>query len=409
MTLAQTNLASANFFGWQVVAAAFTVLFLAYGLQFSYGIFALAMATDLGWSRAETALPYSIYVFLYSLLSAVTGRATDRFGPALVISIGAVLIGLGWGLSALVTETWHLNITLGLIAALGMSVAWVPCNATVARWFTRRRGTAVAIASTGGSLGNFIVPALCAVLVDHWGWRLTLGSLAMATALCIFIAARYMVRDPETLGQWPDGDAMPPPSAQLNAGYTVREVLWTAPFMFVVVIYFLTWLVIFVPFVHLPAYAQDLGLSSFSGATILSAIGVGGIAGRLSSGLMADALGGVPTLLLVCAMQALSFGMFASAHDAASLLGAAVIFGISYGAGVTVLPPLCGALFGRAHVASVVGVIFAISGAPAAAGPYLAGWLYDTTGGYEQAFMYAAGMNVLAFLLTAVLAFRSRA
>jgi hypothetical protein len=56
------------FRGWQVVAAAFSVLFFAYGLQFSYGVFASGMAAELGWSRAATALPYSLYVFLYSAL-----------------------------------------------------------------------------------------------------------------------------------------------------------------------------------------------------------------------------------------------------------------------------------------------------------------------------------------------------
>mgnify|MGYP000873011132 CR=1 FL=1 len=64
------------FRGWQVVAAAFSVMFFAYGLQFSYGVFASGMAAELGWSRAATALPYSLYVFLYSALSAATITTT---------------------------------------------------------------------------------------------------------------------------------------------------------------------------------------------------------------------------------------------------------------------------------------------------------------------------------------------
>ncbi len=170
------------FRGWQVVAAAFSVMFFAYGLQFSYGVFASGMAAELGWSRAATALPYSLYVFLYSALSAATGRATDRIGPRPVITVGALLLGLGWGLSALVHEPWQLNLTLGLVAALGMSVAWVPCNATVSRWFTRRRGTAVAVASTGGSLGNLLVPALAATMIALWGWRWSLAITAVVAA-----------------------------------------------------------------------------------------------------------------------------------------------------------------------------------------------------------------------------------
>ncbi len=394
--------------GWTVVAAAFAVLFLAYGIQFSYGIFIPGMAADLAWSRADTALPFSIYVFVYSALSAVTGQATDHFGPRRVISAGAGLLGLGWGLSALVTQPWHLNITLGLVAALGMSVVWVPCNATVARWFTRRRGTAVAIASTGASLGNFIVPVLAAVAVQHWGWRVTLATLAVGSALGILFAARSMVREPEALGLWPDGDILRPPQSELTGGQTVRELWWTESFMLIIGIYFFTWLVIFVPFVHGPAYAQDLGLSRAMGASILSAIGIGGMVGRLTSGVISDALGRCPTLLLVCALQAVGFALFALAQGAVGLCSAALVFGFSYGGSVSLLPALCGDLFGRAHVASVVGAIFAIAGSPAAVGPYVAGWLYDTTGSYDSAFWLAALLNVLACLLTGVLVWRAR-
>jgi len=394
------------FRGWWVVAAAFSVMFFAYGLQFSFGVFASAMAADLGWSRAATALPYSIYVFLYSALSAATGRATDRHGPRPVITIGAVLLGIGWGSSALVHEPWQLNITLGLIAALGMSVAWVPCNATVSRWFTRRRGTAVAMASCGGSLGNLLVPALAAAMITLWGWRWSLGLTAIVAAGAMLVAARFMLRDPESVGLWADGEAEPPPATALGPGRTLSEVCWTAPFLLLVAIYFMTWVPVFVPFVHVVSFAEDLGMSKGAAASVISAIGVGGLVGRLSSGVVSDRLGRIPALLAVFALQALSFVMFAYADGIATLWLAAMLFGFSYGGGVTLLPPLCGDLFGRAHVAAIVGMIFAVAGAPAAIGPYVAGWLYDLNGSYSAAFLSSAAMNAAALALTMVLAWR---
>ena len=396
------------FRGWLVVAAAFSVLFFAYGLQFSYGVFVSGMAAELGWSRAATALPYSIYVFAYSILSAATGRATDRFGPRPVITIGAVLLGIGWGSSALVQQPWHLNVTLGVIAALGMSVAWVPCNATVARWFTRRRGTAVAVASSGGSLGNLLVPALAAALISVWGWRWTLAVIAIVAASCMLVAARFMVRDPESLGLWPDGEATPPPLTALGPGKALSEVCWSEPFLLLIAIYFMTWVPVFVPFVHAAAHAEDLGLGKVAAASVISAIGIGGVVGRLSSGVFSDWVGRIPALLGVFVLQSASFLLFAYADTLAMLWLAATLFGFSYGGGVTLLPPLCGDLFGRAHVAAIVGMIFAVAGAPAAIGPYVAGWLFDATGSYGAAFFCSAALNGLALALTAILAWRSR-
>lgn len=396
------------FYGWVVIAAAFSVLFLSYGLQFSYGVFVTGMASELGWSRADTALPYCLYVFGYSVMSAVTGRATDRYGPRAVITTGAVLLGAGWGLSALVTARWQINLTLGVLAALGMSVAWVPCNATVARWFTRRRGFAVALASSGTSFGNFLVPALAAMAVAAAGWRVTLGSLALLSAVLMLVAARYMVRDPETLRLWPDGDATPPSAAALAYGSTVREVIWTEPFLMLIAIYLLTWLAVFVPFVHAAAYAEDLGLNKVAAASVISAIGIGGVCGRLMCGLASDRLGHLPTLVAIFALQGAAFLAFAAADGLYLLWAAAVLFGCGYGGGVTVLAPLCADLFGRAHVASVVGAIFAIAASPAAVGPWVAGWIYDSTGSYAAAFEWSAALNVVAMLLAVVLIQRQR-
>ena len=393
--------------GWYVVAGAFAVLFLAYGLQFSYGLFVTGMARDLGWSRAETSLPYSVYVLGYMLLSVGTGRATDRYGPRIVITIGAALLGLGWGLSALVTERWHLHLTLGCIAALGMSVTWVPCNATVARWFVRRRGYAVGLASSGTSFGNFVVPAIAAPLIAAYGWRIALAALAGGCAALMMVAARFMLRDPESHGLSPDGDPLPAVTAPVT-GATLAEAMRGASFWLLTAIYVATWLAVFMPFVHAVAMAEDLGYSKAAAASVLSAIGIGGVLGRLCSGALLDRLGHIPALIAIFALQVVSFVLFASASALSTLWLAAALFGFAYGGGVTALAPLCAAVYGRAHVATIVGTIFSLTALPSAAGPWIAGWLYDATGGYGPALWFAAGLNVVALALTLALSRRLR-
>ena len=89
-------------YGWVVVGAGFTVMFLAYGVQYAFGLFFAALSAEFGWSRASLAGVFSLYAGTYSFLGLVAGRLTDRWGPRRVVAGGGVLLGLGLGLSGLV-------------------------------------------------------------------------------------------------------------------------------------------------------------------------------------------------------------------------------------------------------------------------------------------------------------------
>ena len=394
------------FYGWVIVAASWLVLFIAYGLQFSYGVFVKAIETELGWSRAETALPYSIYVLVYSALSSATGLATDRLGPRRVVALSSIVLAVGWGLSSRVQEPWQLGVTLGVVAAVGMSGTWAPCNGTVVRWFTRLRGTAVAVSTTGGSFGNLVVPAIAAAVVATRGWRWTLASLAIIAGLSILAVSRLFIRDPETIGAYPDGDTSPPPPAE---DPTAVDVRWSRPFLLVVGAYGLTWLAVFIPFIHGAAFAEDLGVSPVRAATVISAMGLGGIIGRLLTGSISDRLGRYPTLLTMFGLETGAFVVFAFATGLTWLWPAAALFGFSYGGGVALFPPLCGDIWGRTHAGAIVGAAFARAGSTAAVGPWLAGWLYDASGDYQSSFLFGAVVNLLGFGMVAALAFDQRA
>jgi MFS family permease len=401
------------FFGWVVVAAAFTVLFVAYGVQFSFGVLVKAIGDDLGWSRSTLVLPYAIYVFVYSALSSVAGVATDRIGPRRVVLVGGLLLGTGWASFGAARKLWQVYLTLGLVAGVGMSAAWVPTNATVVRWFSRRRGLAVGIASAGGSAGNLVVPVLVALAVDAAGWRPTVVGLGIIVAVALVLASRFFVRDPEQLGLGPDGDPRldghgPGPDTAVGGlmpepSLTLAEARRTSAFWVVFGIFAATWLVVFVPFVHGSPHARDLGASAVGASLVLSAIGLGGITGRLGTGPVSDRFGRRPTLAAMVTLQVVSFILFATAATPGWLYPPALVFGFSYGGAVTCFPALVGDVFGRAHAGTIVGTLFAASGSLGAVGPWLAGWLFDATDSYRAAYLVSAVSNVVALALVGVL------
>jgi MFS family permease len=397
----------AAFFGWRVVAAAFTVLFVAYGIQFSFGVFVKQITDDMGWSRAQVLLPYALYVAVYSALSSVSGWATDRYGPARVVAVGGVTLALGWGGLGLSHSLWQVYLSLGIVAAIGMSAAWVPCNATVVRWFVRRRGLAVGICSSGGSVGNLVVPPIAAAMVGLVGWRSTLPLMAAVGAVLMVGCSRFLIRDPEKIGLHPDGDATAPVATATSISdadsFTAAEARRTATFWCLFGIFALTWVAVFVPFAHVVAFSEDLGIGERAASTVLSAIGLGGLVGRLSAGPVSDRLGRRTTLAMLLGLQVAAFLLFAASHGLSLLYPAAVLFGATYGGSTTMFPAIVGDQFGRAYAGAIVGAIFASAGSFAAIGPYVAAAIYDATNSYRVAFMLCAAANALSLAMVSLL------
>jgi len=397
------------FYGWIVVAACSGILSVAYGIQFSYGVFLPAMATDTGWDRTSLSAPFSLYIFLYSALGAASGWCTDRWGPRVVIVCGAVLLGIGLALTSRVDEQWQLYVSLSLIAALGMSAVYVPCSATVVRWFVQRRGLALGISASGQSLGNLLVPPLAAVLIASYGWRPTYLALAVVGAVLIAACAGLLVRDPERMGLRSDGIAPPldvdpaAPRVAPEAEWTLGAARRTATFWLLTAVYTMTWTVAFLPMVHIVPFALDLGVSPVRAALAISLIGLGSLGGRLLSGVVSDRIGRLPLLGLGLLMQALAFLGFLASTGAGLLYASALLFGLAFGGTSILFPAIVGDFFGRLAVGRILGLSWAISASAAAFGPVIAGYLFDRTGAYDSAFLLSAALNVGAASLVLLL------
>ena len=392
------------FYGWVVVACTFVILCVAYGIQFSFGVFMPEISKDTGWGRDALSLPYSLYVFVYSALGVVSGRLTDRWGPRIVITVGGCLLGIGVMLTSQAQVLWHMYVFLGLIAASGMSAAYVPCNATVVRWFIEKRGLALGLTSSGASFGTFLFPPLAAALISAYGWRGAYFTLGVLAVTVITICAAFTVRDPEQMGLQPDGHPAAAPASPSTAStssneWTLAEAKRTISFWLLNLIFTLTWLVVFMPMVHIVPFAVDLGVPQFRAAMTISVIGLAGSVGRLFIGTISDRFGRVATLGLCFLLQALGFLGFTLSSGLMTLYPAAAIFGLSYGGVTALFPAIIGDFFGRLSVGAIAGFIFAVSGAPAAFGPLIAGYVYTVTGSYSFAFLFSAALNVIAFAL----------
>jgi len=406
------------FYGWVVTWTAFAILAVAYGIQFSFGVFLPEIVADTGWSRTQLSVAISAYVLGYSLLSGFTGAVTDRSGPKRVIAVGAVFLGLGYVLVGVAQEYWQFFVAMALVAALGMSATFIPCSATVARWFDQDRGKALGIATSGGSFGGFLVPPVAGVLTGAVGWRATYVILGVVAVVALLGASLLIVRDPGEKGLMVDGvtggsDGHGERAAGAGAtdcapveavwGATRAQAMKTGIFWVAGAIFFFTWLAVFMPLVHLVPLAEDLGIGKAAASTMISAIGIGGLLGRTATGIISDRIGRLVSLAAVLTLQVGAFTVFAAGSGYWALFVAGVAFGFGYGGTTTMFPAIFSDQFGQANIGAIVGAVFTVAGSAAAFGPTLAGYLYDLTDSYRLAFAVGGALNLVGLGLVGVL------
>lgn len=401
-----------RYYGWTVARAAFSILAVTYGLQYTFGVLLPEIEASTGWSRTRLSGLYSLYLLVYSLLGAVTGRLSDRLGPRRVITVGGVCFALGWASLAVVEELWQVVVGFCVVAAIGMSASFVPCSATVIKWFSVRRGTALSLAISGAGLGGLVFPPLTTLAVAVVGWRATLLGMSVIALVWLLIAARWMVASPEAAGIPIEGElgrhARPDRgpvtrSEGTEPSLTLSAAVHTGAFWIISFLFMATWLVVFVPIVHLAPFVTSIGGTATGASVALSAIGLGGLIGRVLSGPAADRMGELPVLISMLLVEIGCYSVFASTTDLSVITIAAVAFGAAYGATVTLFSAVVGARFGRLHAGSIVGAIFIGAATSSAAGPLIAGILFDSTGGYTTTFAIGAMANVVALVLAVAL------
>ncbi len=192
--------------GWWVAAGACLSLGLAAGMSFwAFGLFVGPLQAEFGWSRSAIAGATSLSLLVSGCASPLVGRLVDRYGPRAVILIGTAGTATGYLLLSRMGELWHLFAVLGLLAFFRTWIFYVPFTTLITRWFTRRRATAMGIATSGFGLGGLVFLPLTAELLTAVGWRVAFAAAALLVVL-INGAFLVLVRD-DPPAAWATHDA----------------------------------------------------------------------------------------------------------------------------------------------------------------------------------------------------------
>ena len=156
---------------WVVASVALFVMMMAFGAAWIIAVALKDIAGELGGTRSIPALASSLAWLGQGAGGILMGRLADRFGTRWTVLFGALMIGVGLSISTLGTP-WALWIGHGLFMGLiGLGGINAPMYIYVSRWFDRRRGSALALISSGSYLAGAIWPPVFERAIAGFGWR----------------------------------------------------------------------------------------------------------------------------------------------------------------------------------------------------------------------------------------------
>lgn len=388
-----------------MVIIAFFILVVSFSLLNTFGLFLTPMLTELRWTRAMTSGAFSLSTIMYGVLGIVTGRLTDRFGPRVVMTLCGFLLGLGCLLMSQVRALWQLYLFYGLIVGIGMSGVWVPQMSSVARWFVKRRGLMTGIVIAGASVSQLIAPPAISRLIATYDWRLSYVILGGVALLSTVSAAQFLRRDPAQMGQLPYGigEETQQELKSETKGFSFKEAVYTVQFWIASMIFFCYGFGFFAILVHIVPYAIELEISAIITANILAVMGMTSILGNYVLGSVADRIGNRHVFIIGSVLMAAALLWLVPAREEWILYLFAIVFGFAVGGMSAAESPMIARLFGVSSHGLIYGVIHVGFTIGAALGPFLSGYIFDITGGYQVAFLVCATLAIASLTMAAVL------
>jgi len=419
---------------WTVAAVAFLALVGAAGFRAAPGVLMVPLQNEFGWSTTVLSAAVSINLVLFGLTAPFAAALMERFGIRAVTAVALVLIGAGSALTVLVTQSWQILLTWGLLIGLGTGSMALVFAATIANtWFAKSRGLVIGILTAGSAAGQLVFLPFIAALAQDPGWRqasLLIGAGALAVVPLVLM---FLKNSPADVGVLPYGATPPAPGPDAGAessgpeptrtaaGQEVREPRRNAAVRALQVLKRASKVRTFWALVagfaicgattngligtHFIPSAHDHGMPETTAAGLLAVVGLFDIIGTIASGWLTDRFN--PRILLAVYYQFRGIGLLVlplllSATVQPSMIVFVVIYGLDWVATVPPTAAICRQVFG-ADGSVVFGWVFAAHQLGAAAAALAAGAVRDATGQYTYAWFAAAAMCTIAAVISATI------
>ncbi len=385
---------------WVVAAAVLVIMAIAFGAPWVTVVALKDIAAEVDGQRSIPAFASALMWIGSGFGGILMGRLAERIGIHWTVAGGAVMIAIGLALSTL-GPSLPLYVGHGLfIGLIGIGGINAPSYVYVSRWFDRRRGSALALISSGAYLAGAIWPPVFARLIAFAGWRHTMLYYAAFELLLIAPAAMVVLAAPPEAPHHPMFAAAAAPK---------QSVLGWAPnlvFALQMCAIFTCCVPMSMPQAHLVALCTDNGISAAHGAAMVSVLLGCAFFSRQVWGAISDRIGGLYTMFAGSACQALGMLAFLLTQDEVGLFTVSALFGLGFSGLVPANVLASRELFPVGEAYWRMPTLLLCSGTGMAFGGWIAGVIYDYYGFYAPAFATGLGVNLINLLIISTLSLR---
>jgi MFS family permease len=389
---------------WNAAWLTLAILSICYGSPLLIVVGMKTMQAALGTDRSVLALAGSLVWVGTGAGGIFMGWLADRIGVRTTVVIGACMIAGGLALSSVGT-IWALYIGHGLMVGLfGMGGVYPPLLVYVSRWFDRRRGAAIALISSGQYVAGVVWPSVFERAIDRIGWQTSM--LAYAAVVLVLVLPATLALKPVPLVPAPPAASLAARSAAAAQGNRVAGLHPNLVQALICLAGFFCCVPMSVPAAHIVAFCGDIGIRPTHGAAMLSVMLGAAFVARQAWGALADRIGGLRTVMVGSACQALSIACFLLTQDEVGLFAIAAAFGLGFSGIIPSYAVAIRDLFPAAEASWRIPLTLFTAMSGMAFGSWFAGSLYDHFGYYAPAFGISVVFNIANLAIIGFLVMR---
>ena len=386
------------YFGWNIVIAAALLTLLSSGLRMSMGVFFLPIANDLQFSRSTLSSIIAIGMLFSGIAMPIAGYLVCKYGTRFVLLLGSLIIIISSVWAANITDYWNFLLSFGIALSFGTSfVGSVSFTPIVVRWFSKHRGLALFILSSGSMAGIAVMLPVFAYFIPHYGWQTTLIAFSLFFMLLALPIALFIMKDKKSDTETTESNH------DLKPEMTLGQVLKTRPF----------WLLSFGLFTcgfsmnllgtHGVPMLMDHGFDSITSSTGLGLIGLVAIFSTLVLGYISDIVPRKFVLAMIYFVRGIGFIALVIAATQWQLYTIALLGGLVWAGALSLSSAISADIYGVKIVGLLSGLTYLGHQIGAMIGSWLGGWAYDMWHNHFIAFGVASALLLLAALCTCFL------